>query len=80
MFLPFCVKSSDLLVCLVSCTINTESVLNLGTTKVRCFLLHLCHARLVMSVVLNTVQCTCCCVEVLSDFVHGDNCRSFGIL
>ena len=44
MFLPFCVTSSDLLVCLVSCTINTESVLNLRTTKndlVSCFLPHL---------------------------------------
>ena len=44
-----------MLVSLVSCTINTESVLNLRTTKtdrVRRCLLHLCHVRLVMSVVL----------------------------
>ena len=57
--LPVCVKSSEVLVSLVSCTINTESVLNLRTTKTdrvsRC-LLHLCHVRLVMSVVLFSVQ------------------------
>ena len=76
MFLPLCAKSSDLLVCLVSCTINTESVLNLSTTKtdmVSCFLPHLCRARLVMSVVLYTVQCTCCWVKVLNDSVDGDD-------
>ena len=43
----------------MSCTINTESVLNLRTTKTdrvsRC-LLHLCHVRLVMSVVVFSVQ------------------------
>ena len=51
MFLPFCVKSSVLY------TINTESVLNLRTTKtVRRCLLHLCHVRLVMSVVLFSVR------------------------
>ena len=56
MFLPLsvCVKSSEVLVSLLSCTINTESVLNLHTTKTdrvsRC-LLHLCHVRLVMSVI-----------------------------
>ena len=48
-----------MLVSLVSCTINTESVLNLHTTKTdrvsRC-LLHLCHVRLVMSVVLFSVR------------------------
>ena len=57
--LPVCVKSSEVLVSLVSCTINTESVLNLRTTKTdrvsRC-LLHLCHVRLVMSVVLFSVR------------------------
>ena len=57
--LPVCVKSSEVLVSLVSCTINTESVLNLRTTKTdrvsRC-LLHLCHVRLVKSVVLFSVQ------------------------
>ena len=31
--LPVCVKSSEVLVSLVSCTINTESILNLRTTK-----------------------------------------------
>ena len=48
-----------MLVSLVSCTINTESVLNLRTTKtdrVRRCLLHLCHVRLVMSVVLFSVR------------------------
>ena len=61
MFLPLsvCVKSSEVLVSLVSCTINTESVLNLRRTKTdrvsRC-LSHLCHVRLVyMSVVLFSV-------------------------
>ena len=63
----------------------TESALDvcMCTTKtvmVNLFLPHLCHARLVMNVVLNTVQCTCCRVEVLSDSVHGDNCQSFGKL
>ena len=67
MFLPLsvCVKSSEVLVSLVSCTINTESVLtNLRTTKTdrvsRC-LLHLCtpcNERC-------SVQCTYCNVEVL---------------
>ena len=63
MFLPLsvCVKSSEELVSLVSCTINTESVLNLHTTKTdrvsRCLLhLHMCHVRLVMSVVLFSVR------------------------
>ena len=60
-FLPLsvCVKSSEVLVSLVSCTINTESVLNLRTRKtdrVRRCLLHLCHVRLVMSVVLFSVR------------------------
>ena len=61
MFLPLsvCVKSSEVLVSLVSCTINTESVLNLRKTKTdrvsRC-LSHLCHVRLVMSVVLFSVR------------------------
>ena len=61
MFLPLsvCVKSSEVLVSLVSCTINTESVLNLRRTKTdrvsRC-LSHLCHVRLVMSVVLFSVR------------------------
>ena len=60
-FLPLsvCVKTSEVLVSLVSCTINTESVLNLRTTKtdrVRRYLLHLCHVRLVMSVVLFSVR------------------------
>ena len=85
MFLPFFVKFSELLVCLVSCTIDTESALGvcMCTTKtvtVNLFLPHLCYARLVMNVVLNTVQCTCCRVEVLSDSVHGDNCQSSGKL
>ena len=57
--LPVCVKSSEVLVSLVSCTINTESVLNLRTPKIdrvsRC-LLHLCHVRLVMSVVVFSVR------------------------
>ena len=57
--LPVCVKSSEVLVSLVSCTINTESVLYLRTTKTdrvsRC-LLHLCHVRLVMSVVVFSVR------------------------
>ena len=67
-FLPLsvCVKSSEVLVSLVSCTINTESVLtNLRTTKTdrvsRC-LLHLCH---VPSDERCSVQCTYCNVEVL---------------
>ena len=57
--LPVCVKFSEVLVSLVSCTINTESVLYLRTTKTdrvsRC-LLHLCHVRLVMSVVVFSVR------------------------
>ena len=57
--LPVCVMSSEVLVSLVSCTINTESVLYLRTTKAdrvsRC-LLHLCHVRLVMSVVVFSVR------------------------
>ena len=61
--LPVCVnsgvKSSKVLVSLVSCTINTESVLYLRTTKTdrvsRC-LLHLYHVRLVMSVVVFSVR------------------------
>ena len=57
--LPVCVKSSGVLVSLGSCTINPESVLNLRTRKTdwvsRC-LLHLCHVRLVMSVVLFSVR------------------------
>ena len=57
--LPVCVKSSEVLVSLVSCTINTESVLYLRTRKTdrvsRC-LLHLCHVRLVMSVVVFSVR------------------------
>ena len=56
--LPVCVKSSEVFVSVMSCTINTESVLNLRTTKTdrvsRC-LLHLCHV-LVMSVVLFSVR------------------------
>ena len=67
-FLPLsvCVKSSEVLVSLVSCTINTESVLtNLRTTKTdrvsRC-LLHLCH---VPCDERCSVQCTYCNVEVL---------------
>ena len=56
--LPVCVKSSEVLVSLVSCTIDTESVLNLRTTKTdrvsRC-LLHLCHVRLVMRLVMSVV-------------------------
>ena len=78
MFLPLsvCVKSSEVLVSLVSCTINTESVLNLRTTKTdrvsRC-LLHLCHVRLVMSVVLFSVLY----VYVLErrSPVRGDGCH-----
>ena len=70
--LPVCVKSSEVLVSLVSCTINTESVLNLRTTKTdrvsRC-LLHLCHVRLVMSVVLFSVG-----------VALGDDCHSSGML
>ena len=54
-----CVKSSEVL---VSCTINTESVLNLRTTKTdrvsRC-LLHLCHVRTTCDERCS-VQCTCC--------------------
>ena len=61
--LPLCAKSSEVLVSLVSCTINTESVLNLRTTKgeplstapVPCTT---CDERC-------SVQCTCCNVEVL---------------
>ena len=64
-FLPLsvCVKSSEVLVSLVSCTINTESVLNLRTTKTD---------RLSIAPVPCTpcdercsVQCTYCNVEVL---------------
>ena len=53
--LPVCVKSSEVLVSLVSCTINTESVLNLRTTT-RKTDRHLCHVRLVMSVVVFSVR------------------------
>ena len=56
--LPVCVKSSEVLFSLVSCTINLESVLNLRSRKTdwlsRC-LLHLCHLSRVMSVVLFNV-------------------------
>ena len=65
-FLPLsvCVKSSEVLVSLVSCTINTESVLtNLRTTKTdrvsRCPVpCTPCDERC-------SVQCTYCNVEVL---------------
>ena len=57
--LPVCVKSSELGDgLLVSCTINTDFILNLLTTKTDSCPLHLCHARLVMSVVLSTVVAT----------------------
>ena len=57
-----CVKSSEVLVSLVSCTINTESVLNLRTTKtdrVSRYLLYLCHVRTTCDERCS-VQCTCC--------------------
>ena len=54
-----CVKASEVLVSLVSCTIDTESVLKLRTTRTdrvsRC-LLHLCNVRLVMSFTLFSVR------------------------
>ena len=80
-FLPLsvCVKSSEVLVSLVSCTINTESVLNLRTTKtdrVRRCLLHLCHVRLVMSVVLFSVRIA----TSKSCSVRGDDWHSSGML
>ena len=62
--LPVCVKSSGFfsevfVLLILSCTINPESVPNLRTRKTdwvsRC-LLHLCHVRLVMSVVLFSVR------------------------
>ena len=69
--LPVCVKSREVL---VSCTINTESVLNLRTTKTdwvsRC-LLQLCHVRLVMSVVLFSVR---------RSSARGDDWHSSGML
>ena len=53
-----------------------DFILDLPTTKAvmvsRC-LLQLCLTRLVMSVVLNTAECTGCNVEVLSDSAHGDD-------
>ena len=71
-----CVKFSELLVSLVSFTINTESVLNLRTgdrAVVYCTraMYALCDERC-------SVQCTCCNVEVL--YVHGDDCHSSGML
>ena len=70
-----CVKFSEVLVSLVSFTINTESVnvLNLRTgdrAVVYCTraTYALCDER----------QCTCCNVEVL--YVHGDDCHSSGML
>ena len=77
--LSVCVKSSEVLVSLVSCTINTESVLNLRTTKtdrVRRCLLHLCHVRLVMSVVLFSVRIA----TSKSCSVRGDDWHSSGML
>ena len=47
--------------------------LYLRTTKTDVYcLVHLCHTRLVICVVLSTIQCTCCNVEVLNDSVHGE--------
>ena len=50
--LPVCVKSSEVLVCLASCTISTGSALNLRTTRTdrvsRCLLhlyMYMCHVR-----------------------------------
>ena len=77
--LSVCVKSSEVLVSLVSCTINTESVLNLRTTKtdrVRRCLLHLCHVRLVTSVVLFSVRIA----TSKSCSVCGDDWHSSGML
>ena len=79
LFLPLsvCVKSSEVLVSLGSCTINTESVLILCTTKTdrvsRCLLhLHMCHVLLVMSVVLRIATSKSC--------TRGDDCHSSGML
>ena len=71
MFFAGCVKFSEVLVSLVSFTINTESVLNLRTgdqavAPVPC-------TPCVMSVVLFSVR-----VDVL--YVHGDDCHSSGML
>ena len=70
-----CVKFSEVLVSLVSFTINTESVLNLrmgDRAVVYCTraMSALCDERC-------SVQCTCCNVEVL--YVHGDDCHSSGM-
>ena len=69
-----CVKSSEVLVSLVSCTINTESVLNLRTTKTdrvsRC-LLHVCHVRTTYD-----ERCSVQCIRV----ALGDDCHSSGML
>ena len=75
--LSVCVKSSEVLVSLVSCTINTESVLtNLRTTKTdrvsRC-LLHLCHVRLVTSVVLFSVPAAYPAFRDWGDTDHFDD-------
>ena len=66
MFLPFCVKSSDLLLGLFSVlyTINTESVLNLRTTKTDMVREPLSAAPVPCTPCdehcsFSTVQCTC---------------------
>ena len=71
-----CVKFSEVLVSLLSFTINTESVLNLRTgdrAVVYCTraMYALCDERC-------SVQYTCCNVKVL--YVHGDDCHSSGLL
>ena len=66
-----CVKFSEVLVFLVSFTINTESVLNLRTgdravvycTRAMCAL---CDERC-------SFQCKCCNVEVLYDDCHSSS-------
>ena len=71
-----CVKFSEVLVSLVSFTINTESVLNLRTGDRA--VVYCTRARYALCDERCSVQCTCCNVEVL--YVHGDDCHSSGML
>ena len=68
-----------MLVSLVSFTINTESVLNLRTTKTDMVIEPLCIAPVPFTPCDErcSVQCTWCNGEVL--YVHSDDCHSSGM-
>ena len=68
-----------MLVSLVSFTINTESVLNLRTTKTEMVIEPLCIAPVPFMPCDErcSVQCTWCNGEVL--YVHSDDCHSSGM-